>query len=246
MIAHSVLPKADFEKLCKIDTCTASNAIERLHGRLRNEGQISGAVLRCIFPQLPPVLGYAVTGSMRASTEPVAGRTYHENVSWWRYVASLPEPRIMVVRDRDEFPGGGALVGELHAVIGQALHCVAYVTNGSVRDLPGVEAIGFQLFAGSIAVSHKYAHICEYGQPVEIDGLVISPGDLLHGDRHGVHTIPLPIASEIPRMAEEILREEEELKELCQAPGFSLRKLEEKLQNLPGGGYETPLDGGWR
>ncbi|HTX37447.1 MAG TPA: RraA family protein [Bryobacteraceae bacterium] len=243
MTAQSVLTKADFEKLRTIDTCTVSNAIERLHGRLRNEGQISGSVLHCIFPHLPPVLGYAVTGCMRASTEPVAGRTYHENMSWWHYVASIPEPRIMVVEDRDEKPGGGALVGELHAIIGQALHCVAYVTNGSVRDLPGVEAIGFQLFAGSVAVSHKYAHISEYGRPVEIDGLTIAPGDLLHGDRHGVHSIPLSIASEIPAMAAEINREEEELKKLCRSPGFSLQKLEEELQKIPGGGFETPLDG---
>jgi len=243
MIAQSVLAEAVFERLRQIDTCTASNAIERLHGRLRNEGQISGAVLHCIFPHLPPVLGYAVTGCMRASTEPVAGRTYHENMSWWHYVDSLPEPRIMVVKDRDDCPGAGALMGEMHAAIGQALHCVAYVTNGSVRDLPGVEALGFQLFAGSIAVSHKYAHISEYGQPVELDGLTISPGDLIHGDRHGVHSIPLSIASEIPDMAAEILSEEEELKELCRSPGFSLRRLEEKLQKLPGGGFETILDG---
>jgi 4-hydroxy-4-methyl-2-oxoglutarate aldolase len=243
MVVTSPLAKTTFEKLRKIDTCTVSNAIERLNGRLRNEGQISGAAVHCIFPKFPPVLGYAVTGCMRAATEPVAGRTYHENMSWWHYVATFPTPRIMVVLDRDEVPGSGALVGELHAVIGQALDCVAYITNGSVRDLPGVEAIGFQLFAGSIAVSHKYAHICEYGQPIEIDGLTISPGDLLHGDCHGVHTIPLSIASQIPEMASEILKEEEELKELCRSPGFSLQKLEKKLRHIPGGGFETPVDG---
>ncbi len=77
MTTSSVLPKAVFEKLQSIDTCTVSNAIERLNGRLRNEGQISGSVAHCIFPNHAPVLGYAVTGRMRAAMEPIAGLTYH-------------------------------------------------------------------------------------------------------------------------------------------------------------------------
>jgi 4-hydroxy-4-methyl-2-oxoglutarate aldolase len=243
MTGISTLRKTDFERLRRIDTCTVSNAIERLNGRLRNEGQVSGGVLHCIFPSLAPVLGYAVTGVMHASMKPIAGRTYHENMHWWRYLDSMPKPCIMVVLDRDEKPGAGALVGELHAVIGQELGAVAYVTNGTVRDLPGVEALGFQLFASGVAVSHQYAHVAQYGRPVQIDGLTISPGDLIHGDRHGVHTIPLSIAAEIPDMAAEIIREEEELKNLCRAPGFSLRKLQDKLQQLPGDGFEIPLDG---
>ncbi len=202
------LTNSDFQRLRQLDTCTASNAIERLNARPRNEGSASGAAVRCLFPHFPPMLGYAVTGRMRSTTAPVAGRAYHENLHWWRYLTSIPEPRVMVIEDVDEKPGLGALVGELHAVIGHALNCVGYVTNGSVRDLPQVEAVGFHLFAHSVAVSHMYAHVAEYGKPVEIGGLEISPGDLVHGDRHGVHIIPLSIAPEVPRMAAQILREE--------------------------------------
>jgi regulator of RNase E activity RraA len=149
----------------------------------------------------------------------------------------------MVLQDVEDDPGAGALVGELHAIIGLALNCVGLVTNGSVRDLPAVEALGFHLFAGNVAVSHMYAHVCEYGNPVEIGGLKIYPGDLIHGDRHGVHSIPLSIAAAIPKMAAQILSEERELKEFCRQPGFSLRRLEQKLQQLPGDGVEMPLTG---
>jgi len=187
------------------------------------------------------MLGYAATGRMRSTSIPVSGRAYHENMNWWRYVASIPEPRVMVIEDVDEKPGAGALVGELHAVIGRALNCTGYVSNGSVRDLPAVEAVGFHLFAGSVTVSHMYAHVCEYGKPVEIGGLEILPGDLIHGDRHGVHTIPVSIASDIPKMASEILSEERELREFCQSPQFSLQGLDEKLRSLPGGGFEILL-----
>lgn len=241
MTAISVLSSATFEEIRRLDTCTVSNAIERLKLRLRNEGSISGSTLQCLFPNLPPMLGYAVTGRMRSTSAPVAGRAYHENMHWWRYLASIPEPRVMVVQDADERPGAGALVGELHAVIGLALHCVGYVTNGSVRDLPAVRRLRFHLFAHSAAVSHMYAHIAEFGVPVEIGGLKIMPGDLIHGDRHGVQTVPREEASEIPRMARRILAEERDLKRFCRSPRFSLDRLDHKLEQLPGDGFETPL-----
>ncbi len=189
------------------------------------------------------MLGYAVTGRMRSTSAPIAGRAYHENMNWWRYVASIPEPRVMVVEDADETPGVGALVGELHAAIGLALHCAGYVTNGSVRDLPAVEALRFPLFAGNVAVSHMYAHISEFGEPVELGGLKISPGDLIHGDRPGVHVIPISIAPEIPAMASQVQAEERELIEFCRSPQFSLDGLERKLRQPPGHGFEMPVNG---
>ncbi len=243
MDSHSLISKTDFQRIQELDTCTVSNALDRLGARLRNEGSIAGTAVHSIFPNFPPMLGYAVTGRMRSTSAPITGRAYHENMNWWRYLDSIPEPRVMVVEDADEKPGVGALVGELHALIGLALHCVGYVTNGSVRDLPAVEALRFQLFAGSVAVSHMYAHISEFGEPVELGGVKILPGDLIHGDRHGVHIIPLSVASEIPRIAEQILKEERELKEFCRSPRFSLDALDRKLQHLPGDGFEMPVNG---
>jgi 4-hydroxy-4-methyl-2-oxoglutarate aldolase len=240
MRAHG-LSKSEFLRLQRLDSCVVSNAIERLNGRPRNEGSVLGRAVRCQFPGLGPMLGYAVTGRMRSTKAPVSGRAYHENMHWWRYLVTVPEPRVMVVEDVDERPGAGALVGGLHAVIGRALHTVGYVTNGSVRDLSEVEAVGFHLFAGSVTVSHMYAHVADYGEPVEIGGLKISPGDLIHGDRHGVHTIPLSIAADIPEMASQILSEERELVELCRSPRFSLEALDRQLQRLPGDGVEVQL-----
>lgn len=238
---NAALPSATFQAIQQLDTCVVSNAIERLKIRLRNEGSVWGSALRCQFPNFPPMLGYAVTGRIRSSSPPVYGRCYHENMNWWRYLTSIPPPRIMVLEDVDEHPGAGALVGELHAVIGLALNCIGYVTNGSVRDLPAVEALGFHLFAGSVAVTHQYAHVSEYGEPVRLGGWTIFPGDLIHGDRHGVHTIPFSIAADIPKMAEQIRSEEQELIKYCRSRRFSLRGLDQKLQELPGDGYEVPI-----
>jgi 4-hydroxy-4-methyl-2-oxoglutarate aldolase len=227
---EDALTAAHLDKLREFDSCTVANAIERFEIRLRNEGFISDAV-HCQFPEFPPMVGYAAVGRIRTASPPMAHRCYYDREDWWNYVASVPEPRIMVLQDVDPSPGVGAFVGEIHAVIGQALHCIGCVTNGAVRDLPGVEAARFHLFAGSVAVSHAYAHIIEFGQPVEIGGLKIESGDLLHGDRHGVQNIPLSVAAKIPEEAYKILCEERELIEYCRSPRFSLLELSERIRN---------------
>jgi len=228
------MPNADLsaeqlERLRQFDTCTLSNAIERLNIRPRNEGFITGHAA-CRFPQLPPVIGYAVTARMRSSMMPIKGRCYYEHPDLWRYVASLPGPRILVIQDADDPPGVGALFGEGYARISRALGCVACVTNGAMRDVPGIRALGFQVFAGSISVSHAYAHVMEFGEPVEIGGLRICSGDLLHGDLHGVHMIPIAAARELPGVAEQVLRGDRELFELTERKDFSVDILAASLE----------------
>jgi regulator of RNase E activity RraA len=136
---------------------------------------------------------------------------------------------MIVLEDMDREPGTGALFGEIHARISKALGCVAYVTNGSVRDVEGVKAAGLQCFAGHVSVSHSYAHIVEFGEPVELGGLKISPGDLLQGDEHGVQQIPFEIAEQLPGAISSIQAHEAELMEMCKSPHFTLEKLNEAL-----------------
>lgn len=226
------LSSSELERLRALDTCTASNAIERFNVRMRNEG-FAGGSIHCRFPNLSPMLGYAVPCRIRTAEVPVTHRCYHDRMDWWGYMASIPAPRVMVVEDIDRSPGVGAFVGEIHARIALALKCVGCVTNGAVRDLPAVQATGFHLFSGSVAVSHAYAHIVEFGQPLIIAGLKINPGDLVHGDCHGVHTIPLEIAREVPEMAAGILAKEREMIALCQSPGFTLDALAGALECIP-------------
>jgi 4-hydroxy-4-methyl-2-oxoglutarate aldolase len=220
-----------FDKLKTLDTCTASNAIERLNVRLRNEGFIAGA-LRCRFPTLRTMLGYAVTGRIRSSSPPMSGRCYYDRMDFWKYLTTLPEPRVLVLEDVDHQPGLGAFVGEIHASIGLALNWIGYVTNGAVRDLPRVKELGFHLFSGSVSVSHAYAHLVDFGDPVTIGGLKIAPGDLIHGDVNGVQTIPLEIAARVPDEAERVMSAENEFRQFCQSPEFSLDGLSKRLKEL--------------
>jgi regulator of RNase E activity RraA len=231
MTQKTVCSSVNLEKLKDLDSCTVSNAIERLNVRLRNEGFLSG-VARCRFPKFPPMVGYAATARIRTASPPMSHRCYYDHMDWWNYVASLPEPRVLVLQDADHNAGLGAFVGEIHAAIGLALNCVGCVTNGAVRDLPAVEAMGFHMYASHTSVSHAYAHIADFGEPVEIDSLKISSGDLLHGDRNGVVNIPLSVANEIPMVATKLKAEELELIQFCRSPHFSLKELGERIKNM--------------
>jgi len=222
-IPGSLRPE-DFEALRRLDTCTVANAIETFEVRLRNEG-FADATIRCLFPLLNPMLGYAVTAKIRCSGPPPDGHAYLERTDWWNHITSIPAPRVVVIQDIDHKPGSGALLGEVHVNVLSALECVGAVTNGAVRDLHAVASMGFHFFARNVAVSHSYVHIVDVGVPVELGGLKIQPGDLIHGDCHGVLSVPGQIAADIPAVAARLAEKERKLIGLCRAPDFSLEKM---------------------
>jgi len=207
-----------------VDSCTIANAIETFHQRLRNEGFADNSI-HCLTPQLPPMVGYAATIKIRGSSPATAGPDYTYRTDWWDYVLSLPGPRILVVQDMASKPGLGALLGTVHVNILRALGCVGAVTNGAVRGLPMAEKLKFHLFAGGLSLSHAYVHVVEFGTPVEVGGLKVHSGDLLHGDMHGVQSVPLDIVPKLPAAAAEVVAQDQEIITLCQSNEVSLEKL---------------------
>jgi regulator of RNase E activity RraA len=209
---------------------TLANAVETFNLRPRTAGFTSGAI-RCYFPELGPMVGYAYTATIRAASEPPSGAAALRP-ALWRELEKIPQPRVVVLQDLDDPPGVGAFWGEVQSNIHRALGCVGTVTNGSVRDLDEVRALGFHFFAGSVAVSHAYVHLVELGVPVEVGGLTVRPGDLLHGDQHGVLAVPPEIAGRIAEGVEQVERVEREIIAYCQSPGFTREGLKDLYTRL--------------
>jgi 4-hydroxy-4-methyl-2-oxoglutarate aldolase len=227
----SVLTPELIDRYRALDTPSVSNAIETFDLRLRNEGFADGR-LRGLVPGQPPVIGHAVTARIRCSAPPPVGHRYHDRTDWWTYIASVPAPRLVVVQDLDERPGLGAFVGDVHAHILHALGCVAYATNGTVRDLDEVRTLGFQFFASGAAVSHAFAHIVDFGQPVEVGGLAVSTGDILFGDGSGLLSVPPSIVEDVPEAAERLRRKESGIIALCRSAEFSIAGLRTLVRDL--------------
>jgi len=229
MAISQLLTEESLRALRQFDTCMIANAIETFNVRLRNTGFISGKV-RCMFPETPPIVGYAITARLRSGEPPIDGGYFHDRSDFWSRILQCPAPRILVLEDMDEPAGRGAFVGDLHAAILQALGCIAYLTNGAVRELSAVRGMGLQLFAGNVAVSHAYAHIFDIGAKVVIDGMEVHTGSLLHGDQHGVVTIPIEIASKIPDVAARLQDSEEEVIQFCRSKDFSIKRLNDVMK----------------
>jgi len=223
------LSPAIFEAIRQFDTCTIANAIEHFRVRLRNEG-FTRPGLQCVTGGAPRILGYAATCRVRSADPPMSGNAYVDRTDWWETIGLLPVPRIAVVQDLDAADSGASTIGEVHAAILKAFHCEGVITNGSVRDIPGVSRMQFPMFASAVSVSHAYMHIVDFGAPVEIFGLPVRSGDLLYADTHGVVSIPLDIAARIPEVACGIRAKEREIIDLCQSPEFSLEKLLKGVQ----------------
>lgn len=215
------------EALGKLSSCTIANAIELFKVRPRNVGFMSPEV-KCQFPDLPNMIGYAVTGVIAADSPD--GRTV-SRLEWLDYVQSIPAPRVVVLHDIDRQPVG-SFWGEVQGNIHKALGCVGTVTDGSVRDLDEVHALGFHFFSSCVTVSHAYVHLVDFNIPVKVGGLVVKPGDLLQGDKHGVIHIPHEIAQEVPAAAARIEEWERRVINYCKSKDFKVDELK-KLLSMP-------------
>ncbi len=194
------LTEEELDALRAISTPTVCNAIETFNLRPRAEGFMDSTVA-CRYPELGPIVGYAVTAKIRAAQPP---RNEIPHAKIWSQVERTTKPWLVVIEDLDYPNPIGSFWGEVNASVYKALGAVGTVTNGGVRDLPEVRATRFQFFSFCVLVSHAYVHVVECGGPVVIGGLTVRPGDLLHGDAHGVTSIPHEIARDIPQAAQAI------------------------------------------
>jgi regulator of RNase E activity RraA len=147
----------------------------------------------------------------------------------WRNIQAQPGPRVVVIQDLDDPAAFGSFWGEVNANIHRALGCLGVVTNGGVRDMEEVRTLRFQFFATAIVPSHAFVHLESVGEEIEVGGLGVKNGDLLHADLHGVVTIPHEIAREVPRAAAEVEKRERVVIDLCRSPEFSVDLLQKRF-----------------
>jgi len=220
-MAAQLLSAEQIEALRRYNSPTISNAIETFNVRPRDVGFLPHRI-RCLFPDLGPMVGYAVTSATRASFP--TGKGPDRNADYLRYVAAQPGPKVAVGQDLDDPAGLGAQFGEVNATIHKRLGCVGHITDGCPRDLDEVRALGFHFFGLNPCVSHAYVRLVDFGKPVSIAGVEVHLGDLIHADKHGVCIIPLEIAGRVVEACQEVERLEKPLLEICRSDAFDLEE----------------------
>jgi regulator of RNase E activity RraA len=204
---------------------TVCNAIETFPVRRRNEGFMDGTIV-CQFPELGAMAGYAVTAKIRARERPADPPLGHATI--WDEFARVPKPWVILIEDLDYPDVLGSFWGEVNASVYSALGAVGVVTNGGVRDLPEVRPTGFHFFSSCLLVSHAYVHVVEAGGPVTVGGLTVNPGDLLHADQHGVTSVPIEIAADVPEACAKIEAAERRLIDYARSESPTVEQLKER------------------
>lgn len=206
--------------LRRIDSPTIANAIETFKIRPRVSGYV-GYDIRCIFPDLPPMVGYALTCTVDSTTEGRVGIGFQE---LYRLMEDAPKPIVIVMQDVGQDRLHSCHAGEVMSTTMKRLGGVGILTDGGLRDVREVGNLGgFHYFCAGLVVSHGNPICVSVGDEVTISGMTVKPGDLLHGDVNGVVHIPDECAAEVADAAYATWTREDATMRQIAAPGFTMK-----------------------
>ena len=211
------------------DTPTICNALEVVAPHRRATG-FTVEHLHCLDPALKPIVGYARTATIRAvEASPAAPDAVRaKRAAYYEYVAAAPGPTVVVIQDLDPVPGFGAFWGEVNTAVHKGLGALGCVTNGSMRDLADC-APGFQLLAGKVGPSHAHVHVVDFGGQVNVAGMTVVDGDVVHADRHGAVVVPREAVARIPEAVELLTRREAVILSAARSGGFDVDVLKRAM-----------------
>lgn len=202
-----LLMPTQLDKLASVDSPTIANVIE-LFGVRSNIAGYTDSTIKAVYPDLKPVVGYAVTCTYRTSFPVPCVDAYDSIPALIEAGDSIPMPKIVVFEDLDPQPAA-AVYGEVMAMTFQKFGYVGLITNGAGRDFEQVRPLKFPCFTSSMNVSHGYCWIPETMVPVTIGGLRITAGQILHADANGIVHIPAEIVGAVAELIDPFMAAEQ-------------------------------------
>ena len=214
------LPRRTLEALRTFDSATISSVMEPLGVRSPLEG-FAGPLI-CMYPHLGVTVGYAVTTTFDTTTPRPAGEVAVGYRSLMEAVDAAPKPVVVVAQDVGPRPGRAGTVGDFSVTLQRRMGAVAWITNGVFRDFEDVGTLGYQVYAKGTTVSHGQGQFTSIGEPVEIEGLTVHNGDLIHADVDGVQTVPIEVVDEVLAAAEKDRQFELEARAFMNSDDYTL------------------------
>ena len=211
--------------LRSVDTPTVCNAIEVAQGK-RGFNDFTRGTMLASDPD-GVVVGYAATAKIAAVKPPSEAPDVirARRMAYYKMMAEAPHPSVAVIEDED-FPDAiGAYWGEVNTTVHKGFGMSGTLTNGVMRDL-GDMADDFPVIAGSIGPSHGFVHVTDLDGPVQVFGLTVHPGDLVHADRHGAVVVPKDVIGKLAGAIAKMQSTEGLVLDPARAPGFDFEKFE--------------------
>jgi len=215
------------ELLQSVDTPSVCNAIE-VAQKKRGFANFTRKTMLINDTSYPAMVGYARTAKIAAVHPPKEAPDVIKarRMEYFRAMADGPRPAIAVIEDVDYPDCIGAWWGGVHTAVHNGLGLCGAVTNGVMRDLGDMQP-GFSVVAGSVGPSHGFVHVRELGTSVNIMGMQVEQGELVHADRHGALVIPDAVIPDLYQALTKMIETESIILEPARQPDFTIEKLEE-------------------
>jgi regulator of RNase E activity RraA len=179
------LTHSELLELKRWNTPTIYNGWEQITNKHINKEGFNLEPLIDYMPNMGPMIGSAIT----VVIEPSNPSHLKDNPNAWsqyrEYVASMPGPKIVVVQDLDKPKLYGAFWGEVNSNAHRALGCVGTIIDGGIRDLDEMTNAGFKALSRGLCVGHAHSYPVNWDCEVEVFGIKVKPGQLIHADKHG-------------------------------------------------------------
>ena len=218
------------EQLCQVDTPTLANAIEMLDVRNRATGFCS-RLMRQLTPEMGVLCGHAVTVQAVTMTAERSDRkeAVEKYLDVCRALERAPKPAVVVVQEFGPHPEFSAHIGEVLATLFRRFGAIGVVSDGAVRDMTEIRALGFQVFAPGTVASHANFVIRAVQTPVVVCGLTVHPGDLLHGDENGLINIPKKGRNRLPELADRVRTKEKIVLDYLKGADITLNGIRKRM-----------------
>lgn len=217
------------KKLVEFDTPTVANGLELLGVRDPTVGY-TGPDIRALMPELGPRVGVAVTARMDTTT---AGTDrppslFHDWLRLMQQAARLDGagtmPVFAVIESVGPRPRYTVTIGDGMGTQMVLAGTVAFLTNGSVRDIEGLRQIPLPCWAVGLSPMHGRIRWLELNCPVVIDSMTVRPGDIIYADVNGALVIPAEVADQVYDKAREVREREQAMFARLREPGMTLEK----------------------
>lgn len=171
------------------------------------ENWYTDQTIRCMYPELGPRVGYAVT-CVYGLPDPDFSRLSFMDVL--DALEASPKPTILVLQQKfpPEIAGKGGLAGGNMTAAMQAMGCVGCISNGPSRDIDEIRPMGFQYLLSGITPGHGAMAVRAVNVPVHVAGMDVAAGEIVHMDENGACKFPADKMDSVLHNVKKLLADE--------------------------------------